>query len=60
LKKGYKKGELVMKKHFWKEKYINEDWSVYFGTIRDFRIGITFGLINEICLGWWIIGISKF
>jgi hypothetical protein len=49
-----------MKKHFWKEKYINEDWSVYFGTIRDFRIGITFGLINEICLGWWIIGISKF
>jgi hypothetical protein len=47
-------------KHFWKEKYITENWAAYFGTISEFRIGITLGMINEICLGRWILGIGRF
>jgi len=47
-------------KHFWHEKYITENWSMYFGTISEFRIGITLGMINEVDLGWWTLGISRF
>lgn len=46
-------------KHFWKEKYITENWAVYFGTTSEFRLGFTIGLANDLYLGWLILGISK-
>jgi hypothetical protein len=47
-------------KHFWKEKYITENWAAYFGSTSEFRIGITLGLANDLYLDRWILGISKF
>jgi hypothetical protein len=48
-----------VEKHFWKEKYISENWCFYMGTVFGFKVGIVLGDDNCIYLGKFVLGFGR-
>lgn len=48
-----------MKQLFWYEKWVTDNWVFYLGRISNFKIGLNFGLENDLYLGWFMIGFSN-